>query len=221
MNILWYDAGVNCEILKTGVVREGDKVEIIEEPIVVDDAAKPLAFYVPPKERSEDQRNDLSSWLVTQRTELMKTDQEGVMRMETAYDEIGVGNPFGIAKGKPDAAASTTEFPPEISDQTRILSMNEVAAHDSEESAWIVVRGMVYDCTAFLKKHPGGSAAITLNAGSDCTEDFEAVHGLAAWKSLKEYFIGVVGEGAQKEAVVTDAGSDQITLKAKRKVLVQ
>ena len=38
--------------------------------------------------------------------------------------------------------------------------------------------------------HPGGNASITMNAGTDATEDFEAVHSAKAWGQLEQYVIG-------------------------------
>uniref|UniRef100_A0A0E0QK48 Cytochrome b5 heme-binding domain-containing protein n=1 Tax=Oryza rufipogon TaxID=4529 RepID=A0A0E0QK48_ORYRU len=51
------------------------------------------------------------------------------------------------------------------------FTMSEVRKHSSQDSAWIVVHGHVYDCTAFLKDHPGGADSILINAGTDCTEE--------------------------------------------------
>ncbi|GBG83201.1 hypothetical protein CBR_g36815 [Chara braunii] len=48
----------------------------------------------------------------------------------------------------------------------------------------------VYDCTAFLNKHPGGAQSILTNAGQDVTEDFYAIHSKSAIELLEQYFIG-------------------------------
>jgi nitrate reductase (NAD(P)H) len=54
----------------------------------------------------------------------------------------------------------------------------------------------VYDATPYLQDHPGGAASITMNAGTDTTEDFVAVHSSKAWKLLEQYYIGdLVKEG--------------------------
>ena len=59
-----------------------------------------------------------------------------------------------------------------------------------ETPVWIVVRDRVFDCTPFLAAHPGGAQSIKINAGMDCTEDFEAVHSKKAWQMLEDYYIG-------------------------------
>lgn len=71
-------------------------------------------------------------------------------------------------------------------------TLDEVAIHDSEESAWIVVRDKVYDCTPFLKEHPGGASSILMVAGTDTTEDFVDIHSPKALKMLQDYLIGVI-----------------------------
>ncbi|CAH1432904.1 unnamed protein product [Lactuca virosa] len=70
------------------------------------------------------------------------------------------------------------------------FTMSEIKKHNSADSAWIVVHGHIYDCTSFLKDHPGGSDSILINAGTDCTEEFDAIHSDKAKKLLEEYRIG-------------------------------
>uniref|UniRef100_A0A2C9U2V4 Nitrate reductase n=6 Tax=Manihot TaxID=3982 RepID=A0A2C9U2V4_MANES len=70
------------------------------------------------------------------------------------------------------------------------FSMAEVKKHNSADSCWIIVHGHVYDCTHFLKDHPGGTDSILINAGTDCTEEFDAIHSDKAKKMLEDYRIG-------------------------------
>ncbi|MBA0731109.1 hypothetical protein Golax_022530 [Gossypium laxum] len=70
------------------------------------------------------------------------------------------------------------------------ISMSEVKKHNSVDSAWIVVRGHIYDCTRFLKDHPGGMSSILINAGTDCTDEFDAIHSDEAKNMLEDYRIG-------------------------------
>lgn len=74
----------------------------------------------------------------------------------------------------------------------KLFSLKEIEEHDTEEDSWILVKGKVYDVNAYLKEglHPGGNASITMNAGTDATEDFEAVHSAKAWGQLEKYMIG-------------------------------
>jgi len=72
----------------------------------------------------------------------------------------------------------------------KIFTMEEVKKHNTEEDVWIIVNNKVYDCTEYLELHPGGVDSITINAGSDATEDFVAIHSTKATKMLERYYIG-------------------------------
>lgn len=79
---------------------------------------------------------------------------------------------------------------PGLSQDARSITMTELKKHDTEESPWIVVHGKVYDCTKFLEDHPGGAESIVINAGTDATEEFDAIHSSKAKAMLEDYFIG-------------------------------
>merc|ERR1719311_1619337 len=70
------------------------------------------------------------------------------------------------------------------------IDMAEVEKHNHEGSAWIVVKDRVYDCTPYLKDHPGGASSIMISAGLEATDDFEAVHSKRAWEMLDDHYIG-------------------------------
>jgi nitrate reductase (NAD(P)H) len=64
----------------------------------------------------------------------------------------------------------------------------------------------VYDTTKFNKAHPGGGSSIFINAGTDTTEEFEAIHSKRAWAQLDEWYIGeLVAEDASAAAPATPA----------------
>ncbi|KAF8635471.1 hypothetical protein AX15_000444 [Amanita polypyramis BW_CC] len=69
-------------------------------------------------------------------------------------------------------------------------TLAEVQKHESDDNCWIIVRDFVYDCTHFLKEHPGGAQSILIVAGTDCTEEFDAIHSEKAHTMLKDYLIG-------------------------------
>ena len=60
----------------------------------------------------------------------------------------------------------------------RIISIDELREHESEEQPWFVVNGQVYDGTKFLEGHPGGAASITAAAGQNVTEEFMTIRKL-------------------------------------------
>ncbi|KAM7507671.1 hypothetical protein LguiA_018124 [Lonicera macranthoides] len=79
---------------------------------------------------------------------------------------------------------------PFMNTSSKVYSVSDLKKHNSPDSAWIVVHGHVYDCTRFLKDHPGGADSILINAGTDCTEEFDAIHSDKAKNLLEEYRIG-------------------------------
>eukprot|EP01018_Ginkgo_biloba_P023336 Gb_01163 [translate_table: standard] len=79
---------------------------------------------------------------------------------------------------------------PVMNTATRQITISEVKSHNSPESPWIIINHHVYDCTHFLKDHPGGPDSILINAGTDCTEEFDAIHSSKAKAMLEDYRIG-------------------------------
>lgn len=89
---------------------------------------------------------------------------------------------------------SKSESAPSLSSMVKKYTMEDIAEHNSEESSWIVVDGHVYDATPYLDDHPGGAASIVMNAGTDATEEFNAIHSDKAKQMLEEYYIGELVE---------------------------
>ncbi len=63
-------------------------------------------------------------------------------------------------------------------------SIEEVAFHNNENDAWIIINDDVYDITDFLDEHPGGKMILMSVLGEDATEFFEELHNS---RILKEY----------------------------------
>eukprot|EP00445_Apocalathium_hangoei_P061346 CAMPEP_0204092806 /NCGR_PEP_ID=MMETSP0360-20130528/190097_1 /ASSEMBLY_ACC=CAM_ASM_000342 /TAXON_ID=268821 /ORGANISM="Scrippsiella Hangoei, Strain SHTV-5" /LENGTH=562 /DNA_ID=CAMNT_0051042091 /DNA_START=69 /DNA_END=1758 /DNA_ORIENTATION=+ len=57
-----------------------------------------------------------------------------------------------------------------------MLSMEDVAKHNTKEDCWVVLYGKAYDLTKFGKVHPGGAALIFDNAGKEATAIFDPIH---------------------------------------------
>eukprot|EP00547_Thalassionema_nitzschioides_P003977 CAMPEP_0194202222 /NCGR_PEP_ID=MMETSP0156-20130528/2296_1 /TAXON_ID=33649 /ORGANISM="Thalassionema nitzschioides, Strain L26-B" /LENGTH=867 /DNA_ID=CAMNT_0038927653 /DNA_START=77 /DNA_END=2680 /DNA_ORIENTATION=- len=79
------------------------------------------------------------------------------------------------------------------------FTLEEVEKHNSEEDVWIIVNDKVYDCTDYLELHPGGLDSIMINAGTDATEDFVAIHSSKANKMLERYYIGDLDKASVKK----------------------
>ncbi|KAH7314904.1 hypothetical protein KP509_21G026600 [Ceratopteris richardii] len=93
-------------------------------------------------------------------------------------------------KRKQTSTLSKSFSSPILNRSVRQITIAELKRHNTRESPWIVVHNSVYDCTNFLKDHPGGSDSILINAGTDCTEEFDAIHSLKAKAMLEDFKIG-------------------------------
>ncbi|KAI0307249.1 cytochrome b5-like heme/steroid binding domain-containing protein [Multifurca ochricompacta] len=57
-----------------------------------------------------------------------------------------------------------------VSDKPRgYVSYTELQRHTSQSSLWVLINGMVYDVTALLFSHPGGTGPLLRHAGKDAT----------------------------------------------------
>ena len=73
-------------------------------------------------------------------------------------------------------------------------SWEEIQKHSSEDDAWVVVNGNVYDVTSFASIHPGGKEFIVQHAGQNVTDLIKQedvhIHSEAAYSLLEAYKIG-------------------------------
>ncbi|CAG8643720.1 1355_t:CDS:2, partial [Cetraspora pellucida] len=97
------------------------------------------------------------------------------------------GNNPGGWMVKPSPKLITSK--PTINSQIPTFTINEVAKHNNEKDCWIIINEKVYNCTKFLKEHPGGTASILINAGKDATNEFTAIHSTKAIELLKGFYI--------------------------------
>ncbi len=75
---------------------------------------------------------------------------------------------------------------------TKMYTMDEVKAANTPEKCWTVIRGTIYDLTAWISKHPGGERGILSLCGTDGTAKFTGKHGGQAGpeKALSGFEIG-------------------------------
>jgi len=112
--------------------------------------------------------------------------------------------PKAAAPAAPAAAAPTGG--------EKQFSLAEIARHSTKEDCWIAVKGVVYDATPYLEEHPGGASSILIAAGTDATEDFEALHSEKAWKLLEKYRIGTLQGAAPAPAVAAKPPKKPVAL---------
>ena len=80
--------------------------------------------------------------------------------------------------------------------EKKIYTMEEVSARKDASSCLTVIRGTVYDVTAFVDKHPGGDKNILRPCGLDGTAAFEGKHGgqEKPENALKGFEVGTLGQ---------------------------
>ncbi|OWM90190.1 hypothetical protein CDL15_Pgr006511 [Punica granatum] len=114
-----------------------------------------------------------------------------------------------LEQASADATLKKSVSSPFMNTSSKTFSVSEVKSHNSADSAWIIVHGHVYDCTHFLKDHPGGADSILINAGTDCTEEFDAIHSDKAKKLLEQYRIGeLITTGYNSDSSSGSSSSD-------------
>jgi cytochrome b involved in lipid metabolism len=96
------------------------------------------------------------------------------------------------------ASAEVVPTPSETAAAQSVLSLELVAQRNTPESCWSVVDGSVYDLTAWIAKHPGGSSRIIGMCGRDATASFNGQHGGEGGPAsfLAEYRLGQLGQPA-------------------------
>eukprot|EP00891_Asterochloris_glomerata_P002479 jgi/Astpho2/2479/e_gw1.00048.163.1_t len=92
-------------------------------------------------------------------------------------------------KSEPDLAGKPTSGP-----RRRNITLEEVKQHNTEDDAWAVLNGKVYNITPYIKYHPGGVHFIMKGAGRDATALFNKYH---AWVNsgymLDTCLVGLIG----------------------------
>ncbi|KAI1738499.1 mitochondrial cytochrome-like protein b2 [Xylaria scruposa] len=58
----------------------------------------------------------------------------------------------------------------------RLVSIDEISAHQSLDDLWLVVDDVVYDMSEFATEHPGGVGVLLNYAGRDATATYSKVH---------------------------------------------
>lgn len=66
----------------------------------------------------------------------------------------------------------------------RKITKEELALHNTEQSLWMAVHGVVYDLTQYAKRHPGGKEKLMEGAGMDATDKFDHYHPWINHKAL-------------------------------------
>ena len=95
--------------------------------------------------------------------------------------------------------------------EARTYTAAEVATHARADDCWVIVRGGVYDVTAFVPRHPGGNM-IYVKAGGECTALFDSYHPEKARGVLEKYRIGDLTreEGSAADGDIVEYAKDDL-----------
>jgi cytochrome b involved in lipid metabolism len=129
----------------------------------------------------------------------------------------GTGNTSPDTNGGNDTTTPPTDAtPPANASQNAstpfILTMGEVAKHDTANDCWMVIYGKVLNMTVF-SSHPGGSTYVPF-CGTEATQAFDTKggsgnrHSSSAVADLAAYIIGELGQPQNRSV---DAGNITIT----------
>lgn len=100
MEAIWDVAGVSCEVLVGGCMQVGDKIQILwDETREIDGGLQPSGFYVRPKERTAQMVKESLAAKREGKEALLKIDPEGVERVESSYNSVGLK--FWPSENKP------------------------------------------------------------------------------------------------------------------------
>ena len=100
------------------------------------------------------------------------------------------------------------------SGKSLILSIQEVAKHNSQLDCWMLISVKVYNITSYFGSHPGGSGAMTATCGKDATTAYltkdpyatssgnRSSHSSRAVSLLDNYYIGDLNQTIGQQKVI-------------------
>jgi hypothetical protein len=106
---------------------------------------------------------------------------------------VGDKEIFGeVLRGAAPTPSTTPAATPTPTAATSGYTMAQVAVNNSAKSCWAVIEGSVYNLTAWINSHPGGSVAILTLCGTEATSSFNAQHANQSRPSsrLSGYLLG-------------------------------
>lgn len=91
-----------------------------------------------------------------------------------------------------------------------ILSMTEIAKHNTQSDCWMLISGKVYNITNYFGSHPGGSRMMSETCGKDATDAYytqdpnatssssKSAHSSRAQSLLNSYYLGDLNQAIGK-----------------------
>jgi len=92
----------------------------------------------------------------------------------------------------PKAAAKAKE-------RKAVVTWEELKKHTSEDDLWVAIDGKAYDLSGWAATHPGGIQTITMSAGRDMTDEFNAYHPNYVRHMLGRFQVGEMETGCRPD----------------------
>jgi len=97
------------------------------------------------------------------------------------------------------------------------LTLAEIVKHNSQGDCWLLIDNRVYDVTAFISRHPGGSTAITPYCGGEASQAFQTKnqntpHSQQALNILNNLFIGNLNQEINISSAIQNINNNLINL---------
>jgi cytochrome b involved in lipid metabolism len=120
----------------------------------------------------------------------IKSKSKAAITVAVGDKEI-FGDVLRGAAPTPTQTPTPTQAPTPVA-TTAGYTMAQVAANNSAKSCWAVIEGSVYNLTAWINSHPGGTGAIISLCGTEATSSFNAQHANQSRPSsrLSGYLLG-------------------------------
>jgi cytochrome b involved in lipid metabolism len=138
---------------------------------------------------SKDAPKDVVSGTPTQRYEMASSTDAIVTTSDATTSPEVVSGTVNVSSTVQVSVEQTQTHPTGI-------TAEEVAKHALPEDCWSIVNGSVYNLTAWIAKHPGGSGAIARMCGIDGSAGFNRKHGGQEKPEavLEGFFVGKLTE---------------------------
>ncbi len=105
-----------------------------------------------------------------------------------------------FAKNNQNKPQSTNSSNQSNQYQTIILTLDEIAKHNSADDCWLIINNNVYEVTNYINDHPGGAEKIIFFCGKDATTAFATKgkknkpHSSSANQILESFKIGSLNQ---------------------------
>jgi len=160
------------------------------QPIIVEVDTNGLIINQTKKRNSRRISTDTTNLLSSQ--EVIKTSQtEEIKEVETQTTETQ----SSLENQKKELVIRRVDK----SKITAIYTEEEVATHNTRDDCWMIIKGNVYDITAYFPYHPGSDRALLRFAGKDGTENVQ-FHSPKMMQLLDTYFYIGKLKGAKSQS---------------------